>query len=65
VSARARRCDLMKQGAHVLGVACCERPTRMMGQKLGVANDSHTLTPYRIALILNGEQDDGGVTEDR
>jgi hypothetical protein len=49
----------------VLGVARRERPTRMVGQKLGVANRGHALTPYRIALILNGEQGNGGVTEDR
>jgi hypothetical protein len=27
--------DLLKQEAHVLGVACRERPTRVVGQKLG------------------------------
>jgi hypothetical protein len=59
-----RRCDLLKQGAHVLGVACGERPTRMVGQKLGVADGGHTLTPHHVALILNGKQGDGGVTED-
>jgi hypothetical protein len=26
----AHRCDLLKQGAHVLGVACHERPTHMV-----------------------------------
>jgi hypothetical protein len=31
----ARCCDLLKHGAHVLGIACHERPTRMVGQKLG------------------------------
>jgi hypothetical protein len=36
VSARSR--DLQKQGAHMLGVACREHPTRMVGWKLGVAN---------------------------
>jgi hypothetical protein len=60
----AHRCDLLKQGAHMLGVACCERPTRMLGRKLGIANGGHALTPQRIVLILNGEQGDGGVTED-
>jgi hypothetical protein len=57
------RRDLLKQGAHVLGVACRERPTHVVGQKLGVANDSHALTPHQVALIPNGVQGDGGVIE--
>jgi hypothetical protein len=61
----ARRCDLLKQGAHVLGVAGRECPTRMVGQKLQVTNGGYALTPHRVALILNGEQGDGCVTEDR
>jgi hypothetical protein len=61
----ARHCDLLKQGAHMLGVECCKHPTRMVGRKLGVANNGHTLTPDRIALIPNREQGDGGVTDDR
>jgi hypothetical protein len=61
----ARRCDLLKQGAHVLGVACSKRPTRMVGQKLGVTHGGHALTPHRVALIPNGEQGNGGVTENR
>jgi hypothetical protein len=44
----ARRCDLLKQGAHVLGVACSKRPTRMVGRKLGVTDGGHTLTPHHI-----------------
>jgi hypothetical protein len=59
----ARRCDLLKQGAHVLGVAYGKRPTRMVGQKLRVADGGHALTPHRVALVLNGKQGDGGVTE--
>jgi hypothetical protein len=59
-----RHCDLLKQGAHVLGVACGERPTRMVGRKLGVIDDGHTLTPHRIALILHGKQGNGAVAED-
>jgi hypothetical protein len=46
----------------VLGVACRERPTRVVGRKLGVINVGHMLTPHHVALIPNG---DGGVTEDR
>jgi hypothetical protein len=61
----ARRYDLLKQGAHVLGVAFHERPTRMVGQKLGVADGGHVLTPHCVALILNGKQGDGDVAEDR
>jgi hypothetical protein len=61
--ATSRR-DLLKQQAHVLGVACRERPTRMVGRKLEVANGGHTLTPHRVALILNGEQGENGVIED-
>jgi hypothetical protein len=61
----AHRCDLLKQGAHVLGVARCEHPTRMAGRKLGVTNGGHALTPYRVALIPNEEQGNGGVAKDR
>jgi hypothetical protein len=59
-----RCCDLLEQGAHVLAVACCERPIHMVGQKLGDSNGSHTLTPHRVALVPNGELGDGGVTEE-
>jgi hypothetical protein len=65
VQVSARRRDLLKQGAHVLGVACYKHPTRMVCRKLGVTNGGHALTPYRVALIPNGEQGDGGVAEDR
>jgi hypothetical protein len=58
-----RRCDLLKQGAHVLGIACSKCPTRMVGRKLGVADGGHTLTPHRIALIPNGEQGKGDIVE--
>jgi hypothetical protein len=34
-----------------------------VGQKLGVADGGHALTPHRVPLVLNGEQGDGGVTE--
>jgi hypothetical protein len=51
----ARRCDLLKQGAHVLGIAGREHPTRMVGRKLGVADGGHVLTPHHVALIPNGE----------
>jgi hypothetical protein len=49
----------------VLGVACRECPTRMVGQKLSVANGGHVLTPHHVAHVLNGEQSNGGATEDR
>jgi hypothetical protein len=60
-----RRCDLLKQGAHILGVACRECPTRMVGPKLGVDNGGHALTRHHVALISNREQGNGGVAEDR
>jgi hypothetical protein len=65
VHVSARRCDLLKQGAHVLGVACGKRPTRMVGRKLGVTDGGHALTPHRVALISNREQGNGDVTENR
>jgi hypothetical protein len=49
----------------VLSVACSKRPTRMVGRKLGVVDGGHVLTPHRVTLILNGEQSNGGVTENR
>jgi hypothetical protein len=57
--------NLLKQGAHVLGIACSKRPTRMVGRKLGVADGGHALTPHRVALAPNGEQGNGGVVENR
>jgi hypothetical protein len=60
----ARRHDLLKYGGNVLGVACRERPTRIVGRKLRVTNGGHALTLHCVALILNGEQGDGSVTED-
>jgi hypothetical protein len=49
----------------VLGVACGNRPTRMVGRKLGVADGGHVLTPHCVALIPNGEQGNGGIAENR
>jgi hypothetical protein len=63
VQVSAHRCDLLKQGAQVLGVACSKRPTRMVGWKLGVADGGHALTPHRVALVPNREQGNGGATE--
>jgi hypothetical protein len=63
VQVSARRCDLLKQGAHVLDVTCDKRPTRMVGRKHGVADGGHALTPHRVTLVPNGEQGNGGVTE--
>jgi hypothetical protein len=37
----------------------------MVGQNLGAANGGHALTPHYITLILNREQCDGSVIEDR
>jgi hypothetical protein len=47
--------DLLQQGAHMLEVACHERPTCVVGRKLRVTNGGHALTPHRAALIPNGE----------
>jgi hypothetical protein len=45
----ARRRDLLKQGANMLDVACRERPTRVVGQKLGsptaATHSLHTALP--------------------
>jgi hypothetical protein len=60
----AHCCNLLKYEAHVLRVACRERPTHMVGRKLGVANGGYALTSHRVALVLNGEQGYGGVAED-
>jgi hypothetical protein len=35
----------------------------MVGQELGVTDGGHALTPHCVALVPNGEQDNGGVTE--
>jgi hypothetical protein len=48
-------CDLLKQGTHVLGIACGKRPTRMVDRKLRVTDGGHMLTPYCIALVPNGK----------
>jgi hypothetical protein len=61
----AHRGGLLNEVAHVLGVTCREHPTRMVGRELGVADGHHALTPHSVALILNGEQGDGGVAEDQ
>jgi hypothetical protein len=45
----AHHCDLLKQGAHVLGVACGKRPTRMVGWKLGVT-DGGVTEDWQVAL---------------
>jgi hypothetical protein len=63
VSAHCR--GLLKQGAHVLGVVCGKRPTRMVGRKLRVADGSHALTPHCVALVPNREQGNGGIAENR
>jgi hypothetical protein len=55
--------DLMKYGAHVLGVACRERPTRVVSRTLGGANGGQVLTPRCIALIPDGEQGNNSAIE--
>jgi hypothetical protein len=43
---------------------CHERPICMVGQKLGVINGGHALTPHRVALLPDGVQGNGSVTKD-
>jgi hypothetical protein len=47
----ASHCDLLKQGAHVLGVACRESPTRVVSLMLEVADGGQALTPNCVALV--------------
>jgi hypothetical protein len=61
----ASRRGLLNQGAHVLGVACRECPTRVVSLTLGVANGGQALTPNCVALIPDGEQGNGGAVEAR
>jgi hypothetical protein len=61
----ARRRGLLKRGAHVLGVVCRERPTRVVSLTLGVANDSKALAPNYVALIPDGEQGNSSAVKAR
>jgi hypothetical protein len=45
--------DLLKQGAHVLGIACRESPTRVVSLTLEVVDGGQALTPNCVALISN------------
>jgi hypothetical protein len=47
----------------VLGVACRERPPRVVSRTFGVTNGGQALTPRCVALILDGEQGNGSVDE--
>jgi hypothetical protein len=49
----------------VLGVACHERPTHVVGPTLGVTNGGQALTPLCVALILDGKQGNDGAIEAR
>jgi hypothetical protein len=57
--------DLLEHGAHVLGIACRERPPRVVCRTLGVARSGQALTPCRVALNLDGEQGNGGTGKAR
>jgi hypothetical protein len=37
----------------------------MVGRKLGVTDGGHTLTPHHVALVLNGEQGNDDIAENR
>jgi hypothetical protein len=49
----------------VLGIACRERSPRMVTRTLRVIHDSQALTTRRVALVLDGEQGNGGADEAR
>jgi hypothetical protein len=53
------RRDLLKHGAHMLGVACHKRPTHVVSRTLEVAHGGQALTSRCVALILDGEQGNG------
>jgi hypothetical protein len=59
------RCNLLEHRAHVLGIAYRKRPPHVVGQTLKVAHSGQALTPRRVALILDGEQGNGGASEVR
>jgi hypothetical protein len=49
----------------VLGIACRERPPRVVSGTLGVTHGSQALTPRCVALILDGKQGNVGGDEAR
>jgi hypothetical protein len=49
----------------MLGVASREHPPRMVGRKCGVGSGVQVLTPFRVALVLNGEQGNNSADEAR
>jgi hypothetical protein len=55
--------DLLKHGAHLLGIVCRECPPCMVSRTLKVANGGQALTPRCIALVLDGEQGNNGADE--
>jgi hypothetical protein len=57
--------DLLKHGAHVLGVACRERPTRVVSRTLRGTYGNQVLTPCYAALVSNGEQGNSGAVKAR
>jgi hypothetical protein len=59
----ASRHDLLKHGAHVLGVTCRECLPCVVNRTLGVTNGGQALTPCCVALILDGEQGNDGADE--
>jgi hypothetical protein len=52
--------DLLEHGAHVLGVVCRECPSHVVHRTLGVAHSGQALAPRCVALVLNGEEGNGG-----
>jgi hypothetical protein len=49
----------------MLGVASREHPPRMVGWKCGVGSGGQVLTPFRVTLVLNGEQGNNSADEAR
>jgi hypothetical protein len=43
----------------VLGVACYERPPRILRRSLRVTHSGQALAPRRVALVLHGEKGNG------
>jgi hypothetical protein len=58
-------CDLLKQGAHVLGLAHRECPPRVVGRKCGVSSNGRALSPLSVAHVPDGEQANGSASEVR
>jgi hypothetical protein len=59
------RRNLLEHRAHVLGVACRERPPCMVCRTLRVTHSGQALALHHVALILNREQGNGSAGKAR